>query len=60
MSESKSKLSQDLVSILCCPSELDGAPCHGELQEGEQVLVCQRCQRRYPIEEGIPVLLPLP
>jgi uncharacterized protein YbaR (Trm112 family) len=49
-----------LLEILCCPSDLDGVPCHGFLAETEQGLVCQKCGEVYPIEDGIPVLLRRP
>lgn len=53
---------RDLMDILACPvckgtlalsveREEDG-----EVMEG--VLTCEACQARYPIEEGIPNLLP--
>ncbi|GIW14944.1 MAG: hypothetical protein KatS3mg063_0797 [Tepidiforma sp.] len=51
-----------LLEILCCPL------CKGELElrdaeerEGEivaGVLVCRACGERYPIEDGIPNMLP--
>ena len=40
-----------LLEILACPA------CKTEVKlEGER-LVCVRCQRRYPIRDGIPVML---
>jgi len=52
----------DLLEILCCPV------CRGDLKltvtrtEGEEILVgelaCPRCPATYPIEDGIPNLLP--
>lgn len=41
----------ELLQILACP--VDKAPVR---QEGDR-LVCERCRRRYPIREGIPVML---
>lgn len=44
-------ISPDLLTMLACPV------CHGNLLlEGDQIR-CTQCQRRYPIEDGIPVLL---
>ena len=41
----------DLLAILACP--LDKQPVK---REGDY-LVCQECQRHYPIRDGIPVML---
>lgn len=46
-----------LLVLLCCPAEEDGVPCHGELVERPEGLLCRTCGRLYPIEDGIPVLL---
>ncbi len=53
---------KDLMDILACPM------CKSELEltteevEGEEVirgsLFCAKCNERYPIEDGIPNLLP--
>ena len=42
-----------LMSILVCPA--DG----GDLTEDEAALrlVCTRCRRRYPVRDGIPVMM---
>ncbi len=40
-----------LLEILACP--VDHAPVR---EEGER-LVCTQCGRRYPVREGIPVML---
>ncbi|RLF39446.1 MAG: Trm112 family protein [Thermoplasmata archaeon] len=52
----------DLMDILCCPV------CKGELElkvdkkEGDDILegklICHKCNVKYPIQEGIPDLLP--
>ena len=52
----------DLLEILCCPV------CHGDLtlrasrtEKGEVVdgaLLCAKCHEEYPIDDGIPNLLP--
>jgi uncharacterized protein YbaR (Trm112 family) len=56
--ESIMSLDPRLLEILCCPAEKDGAPCHGDLEETDQGLRCLKCGVLYPIEDGIPVLLP--
>ena len=55
-------MKRDLVGILCCPA------CKGDLEltvgreEGHEVLEgtlrCARCDKGYPVEDGIPDLLP--
>ena len=46
-----------LLEILCCPADHEGSACHGDLTEREDGLLCARCGRLYPVEEGIPVML---
>jgi uncharacterized protein YbaR (Trm112 family) len=46
-----------LLEILCCPADHEGRPCHGDLSELEGGLLCARCGRLYPVEDGIPVML---
>ena len=46
-----------LLEILCCPAELEGQACHGDLVEGADSLRCTKCGLIYPIEDGIPVML---
>jgi len=55
-------MKKDLVKILCCPT------CKGDLslkitkEEKGDILTgsftCKKCQVTYPIEDGIPDLLP--
>jgi hypothetical protein len=42
----------DLLALLACPSD-DHAP----LREDGPELVCTYCASRFPVEEGVPVLL---
>lgn len=45
-------LDPDLMAILVCPA------CRGDLEEKDDELVCKgKCQRRYPIVDGIPHLI---
>jgi uncharacterized protein len=44
-------LDEELLRILACPL------CIAPLQETGDRLVCGQCGRRYPIRNGIPVLL---
>jgi uncharacterized protein len=44
---------KDLLEILACPN------CRGDVEyhEAEQVIECVRCHYRYPVRDGIPVML---
>lgn len=49
-------VSKELLEILVCPAD------HGELKEelaadGSERLTCSKCGRRYPVRDGIPVML---
>jgi uncharacterized protein YbaR (Trm112 family) len=48
-----SMISQDLLDILRCPMD----PSHTRLTLEEQQLVCERCKTRFPIKDGLPVLV---
>jgi uncharacterized protein YbaR (Trm112 family) len=49
-------ISADLLSILACPSA-DHAPLRLETTADGEQLVCTSCLSRFPISDGIPVLL---
>ena len=44
-------IDDQLLEILVC------AKCHGELELKDDRLVCKECGLRYPIRNGIPVML---
>jgi len=46
-------IDKDLLNILACPA------CKGEvyLVEEEERIICKACGKRYPIRDGIPVML---
>ncbi len=46
-------LDPELLEILVCPND------RGEIEyrEAEQTIVCLRCGYRYPVRDGIPVML---
>jgi uncharacterized protein len=46
-------LDDRLLEILVCPA------CHGRVEHKERrhVIVCTACGRRYPVRDGIPVML---
>jgi uncharacterized protein YbaR (Trm112 family) len=44
-------INKELLDILACPS------CKGDVKlEGEKI-ICVSCGRKYPIKDGIPVML---
>jgi uncharacterized protein YbaR (Trm112 family) len=51
-------VSQDLLDILRCPACVRNGPDAGLLDFiREQWLVCRDCDRKYPVRDGIPVML---
>jgi uncharacterized protein len=42
-----------LLEILACPA------CHGDVEYNmkEEKIICIECNRRYPVKDGIPVML---
>jgi hypothetical protein len=45
-------LDASVLDLLACPV------CQGVLSIDENRLVCMACRRRYPVVDGIPVLIP--
>jgi len=46
---------KELLAVLACPV------CHGDIEEMNgppPELRCRACGRRYPVREGIPIMLP--
>lgn len=44
-------IDKKLLDILACPV------CKGDIFEDKDELVCVKCKRRYPVREGIPIML---
>jgi uncharacterized protein len=44
-------IDKKLLDLLACPA------CQGDVMLKDDKIVCTRCQRVYPIVDGIPVLL---
>lgn len=44
-------ISMDLVAILACPA------CKKEVHLENDMIVCAKCRRRYPIKDDIPIML---
>jgi uncharacterized protein YbaR (Trm112 family) len=51
MSESAVPIDPALLAVLACPQ------CHGSLTPVPAALDCAACALRYPVQDGIPVLL---
>ncbi len=51
--ESKDRVPDELLEILVCPR------CKGPLEyrQEENVLICHKCRLRYPVRDGIPIML---
>jgi uncharacterized protein YbaR (Trm112 family) len=44
-------IDKKLLDILACPV------CKSDIYEEKEELVCVNCKRRYPVREGIPIML---
>ncbi|GAF87004.1 unnamed protein product [marine sediment metagenome] len=44
-------IDEKLLEILACPA------CKGPIKLQDDWIVCQECGRRYPIRDGIPIML---
>jgi len=44
-------IDEKLLELLACPA------CQGDVKLKDNKIVCTRCQRIYPIVDGIPVLI---
>lgn len=44
-------IDKELLQILACPA------CRGDVELKDNKIVCLKCGRRYPIKNGIPVML---
>jgi len=51
MRKGRVMIDQELLDILACPA------CQGDLREENDRLVCQKCGLKYPVKDGIPILI---
>ncbi|MFW6383871.1 MAG: methytransferase partner Trm112 [Halodesulfurarchaeum sp.] len=55
-------MNEELMDIICCPVEKAELELAVDERDGEEIvegtLTCTECGTRYPIEDGIPNLLP--
>lgn len=47
----EARIDKDLLDILACPA------CRGDVRQEKDTILCVLCGRRYPIRDGIPVML---
>lgn len=55
-------MKESLMDVLCCPVDKHDLKLAVETQDDEEIiegtLTCTECDEKYPIEDGIPNLLP--
>ncbi len=44
-------IDEEILKILACPA------CQGDVELKDEKIVCLKCGRRYPVKDGIPVML---
>ncbi|MCX7760216.1 MAG: Trm112 family protein [Hydrogenothermaceae bacterium] len=44
-------IDKEMLDILCCPA------CKSDLEDRGEYLICKNCKLKYPVEDGIPILL---
>lgn len=44
-------IDKELLDILACPA------CKSDVQLKDNKIVCMKCKRKYPIKDGIPIML---
>ena len=44
-------IDKELLQILACPA------CKADVQLKDDKIVCVKCKRKYPIKDGIPIML---
>ncbi len=44
-------IDKDLLEILACPA------CKGDVVQRDAKIVCVQCGRKYPIKDGVPIML---
>lgn len=44
-------IDKKLIDIMACPA------CKGDVFEKDNKIVCKGCGKRYPIKDGIPIML---
>lgn len=44
-------IDKELLDILACPA------CKSDVRLDENKIVCKKCGKKYPVQEGVPVML---
>lgn len=48
-------IDKELLDILACPACKSDVVL--EASQGQEKIVCTRCKRKYPVRDGIPIML---
>ena len=55
-------MKKDMLDILCCPTCKSDLKLDVKKEKDEEIIegffTCQKCKKKYPIQDGIPNLLP--
>jgi len=44
-------IDKEFIDILVCPA------CKGDVEFKENKIVCKKCGKKYPVKDGIPIML---
>jgi hypothetical protein len=44
-------IDKELLNILACPA------CKADVELKEEKIVCKKCAKKYPVRDGIPIML---
>lgn len=44
-------INKELLDILACPA------CKSQVKEEKDKIICQKCGLKYPVKDGIPIML---
>lgn len=44
-------INKELLDVLACPA------CKGDVELKEERIVCKKCGKKYPVRNGIPIML---
>ncbi|MDD5059934.1 MAG: Trm112 family protein [Candidatus Omnitrophica bacterium] len=44
-------IDKELIDILACPA------CKGDVELAGNKIICKQCKKKYPIRDGVPIML---